>query len=164
MNHWLKRARGAIGMGVIWALVWAPLAILIGTRIIDPTDAMDEMWWMVGAIPGFLSGVTFSIVLGIAGRRRKLNELSVKRTAGWGAVAGALIGCLPFLLGDTGGRPWILLAGGVVSSITVLSAASAAGSLALAQRAEKRALLNAGANMDDARLTKSTVNESHPLR
>lgn len=60
MKQWLKRARGAVGMGLIWAVVWAPVAVLVGILIIDPTDSMDEMWWMVGAIPGFLSDETLS--------------------------------------------------------------------------------------------------------
>lgn len=140
MRQWLRRARGAIGMGVLWAVVWAPVAVLIGTQIIDPTDAHDEMWLMVGAIPGFLSGVAFSVVLGIAARRRSLGELSIVRVGAWGALAGVLIGALPMLLGDTGGKPWIGLAATVVASITALSAVSAAGSLAVARRGERREL------------------------
>lgn len=141
MKRWLRRIRGAVGMGLLWAVVWAPVAVLIGTLIVDPDNSMDEMWWMVGALPGFLSGVTFSAVLGMAAGRRRLDELSIARVGGWGAVAGLLIGILPFLLGDRGGRPVWPLAVVVISSITLLSAASAAGSLALAQRAQRRELL-----------------------
>ena len=57
MKKWLRRIRGALGMGLTWAMVWAPVAVLIGTQIVDPDDSMDEMWWMIGALPGFLSGV-----------------------------------------------------------------------------------------------------------
>ena len=142
MKQWLKRARGAFGMGVIWAVVWAPVAVLIGTQIIDPTDAMDEMWWMVGAIPGFLSGVVFSAVLSRVARRQRIDDLSVARVGAWGALAGLLVGILPFVLGDSGGRPEIFLATVVITSITMLSAASAAASLAMAQRAQKRDALN----------------------
>lgn len=138
MRQSLRRIRGAVGMGLIWALVWAPVAVVIGTRIIDPDNSMDEMWVMVGALPGFLSGVAFSVLLGIAARRRRLDELSVARVGGWGAVAGLLIGMLPFLLGDRGGRPMLPLALVVILTITLLSALSAAGSLALAQRAQRR--------------------------
>ena len=70
-------------MGVLWAMAWAPVAVVIGTTIIDPGDSMDEMWFMVGVIPGFISGVLFSVVLGMAARRRKLDELSVARFARW---------------------------------------------------------------------------------
>ena len=159
MKTWLRRIRGAVGMGLIWALVWAPVAVLIGTRIVDPDDSMDEMWWMIGALPGFLSGVVFSAVLGIAAGRRRLNELSVARVGGWGAVAGLLIGILPFVLGDTGGRPWLLLAAVVITSITLLSAVSAAGSLALAQRAQRRELPDTYVNPDDAGRSEGGVRE-----
>ena len=140
MTQWPKRIRGALGTGLIWALFWAPVAIVVGTRLIDPDDSMDEMWFMVGALPGFLSGVVFSSLVSSLARHRKLRELSILRVGGWGAIAGAATGVLPFILGDTGGRPWIGLAAGVISTFALLSAISAAGSLALAQRAERREL------------------------
>jgi hypothetical protein len=58
-----------------------------------------------------------------------------------------LIGVLPFLLGDLNpGIPrWLPVV--VTGSITLLGALSAAGSLALARRGEKRELLNAGSDM-----------------
>jgi hypothetical protein len=159
MKRWLRRVRAAVGMGLMWALVWAPVAVVIGTRIVDPDNSMDEMWWMVGALPGFLSGVTFAAVLGIAARRRSLDELSIARVGGWGAVAGLLIGILPFLLGDRGGRPVWPLALVVISTITLLSALSAAGSLALAQRAQRRESLHGRAEMDDVGLAEGEAPE-----
>jgi hypothetical protein len=159
MRKWLRRIRGAVGMGLTWALVWAPVAVLIGTRIVDPDNSMDEMWVMVGAIPGFLCGVAFSAVLGIAARRRRLDELSIVRVAGWGAVAGLLIGILPFLLGDRGGDPMWPLAVVVIPTFTLLSAASAAGSLALARRAQTRELLDGSATLDDLGLTDGEARE-----
>ena len=159
MGKWLRRVRGAVGMGLLWALVWAPVAVLIGTRIVDPDNSMDEMWFMVGALPGFLSGVAFSAVLGVAARRRRLDELTIARVGGWGAVAGLAIGILPFLLGDRGGSPMWPLAVVVIPTITLLSAASAAGSLALAQRAQGRELLERSASLDDAALTEGEARE-----
>jgi peptidoglycan/LPS O-acetylase OafA/YrhL len=143
MKKWLRRVRGAVGLGITWALFWAPVAVLIGF-IVDPDGSLDEMWPLIGAYPGFLGGVMFSIVLGVAARHRRLDELSVPRTAAWGALAGLIVGTLPFLIGDpTTNRIW-LLATVVIGTITVLSAASAAGSLALAKRAEQKALQAAG--------------------
>jgi peptidoglycan/LPS O-acetylase OafA/YrhL len=140
MKQWLKRIRGAVLMGLTWAAVWAPVAVVIGTTIVDPDDSMDEMWLMVGALPGFLGGIVFAAVLGIVARRRRFDDLSIPRFARWGAGAGLLVGVLPFLLGDQGPnveRAW-LLPTVVITSITFLSSASAAGSLWLARRAEKR--------------------------
>lgn len=139
MKQWLRRVRGAVGLGVTWALVWAPIAVIIGF-IVDPDGSLDEMWPLIGAYPGFLGGVLFSILLGVAARHRRLDELSVPRAAAWGALAGLMVGSLPFLLGDSNSSRLWLLATVVIGTITLLSAASAAGSLALAQRAGRRAM------------------------
>jgi hypothetical protein len=90
MGKWSRRIRGALLMGLTWAVIWAPIGILIG-MIVDPDGSMDEPWIAVGTFPGFLAGVLFSIVLGTAAARRKLEELSVRKVAAWGAVAGLVI-------------------------------------------------------------------------
>jgi hypothetical protein len=155
MKKWLRRIRGAVGMGLTWALVWAPVAVLIGTAI-DPDGSMDEMWPAIGAYPGFLGGVVFSVVLAIAARRRSLDELSLPRVAAWGAFAGLLVGTIPFLIGDpTTEIPLWQLAAVVIGSITGLSAASAAGSLALARMAEKRARADGGVDVARAGIAPS---------
>jgi hypothetical protein len=99
---------------------------------------MDEPWILLGTYPGFLTGVIFSVVLGIAARRRRLDELSVGKVARWGALAGLLIAALVFIAGDAAETPqrWLLPLV-VVTSFTVLSSASAAASLALAKRSEQ---------------------------
>lgn len=139
MKRWLRRIRAAVGMGLIWALAWAPVGLLTG-MIVDPDGAMDEPWILVGTLPGFIGGVIFSVVLGIAARSRRFDQLSLARFGAWGAVAGLLVGTLPFLLGSAkpGLPTWLPFV--VVGSITGMSAVSAAGSLALARMAEKRAL------------------------
>lgn len=138
MKTWLRRVRGALVMGVIWAIVWAPVGVLIGL-VVDPDGSMDEMWVAIGAYPGFLGGVVFATVLAIAGRGRRFRELSIRRFAAWGAAAGLLVGALPFTIGDyTGALPLWALGSIVMGTVTVLSAGSAAGSLALARVAERR--------------------------
>lgn len=124
-------------MGVLWAVPWAIIALLIGL-IVDPNESMDEMWPVIGAYPGFLGGVLFSVVLSIAERHRKVSDLSVPRFGAWGAVAGLLIGVLPFVLGTPAAENPRWLAPLVIGAITVMGAVSAAGSLALAKRAEGR--------------------------
>ena len=145
MKKWLRRIRGALLMGVTWALIWAPIGLLIGA-IVDPDGAMDEPWILVGTLPGFLAGVIFSIVLGIAAGRHKLDELSVSKVAGWGALAGVLLGALPMVIGDYNpGEPgWLPFV--VLGSITLLSTASAAGSLLLAKKAASPQLTEGGAD------------------
>ncbi len=152
MKKWLRRIRAAVTMGLLWAVPWAIVAVLIGW-VVDPDGSMDEMWFLIGAYPGFLGGVLFSIVLAIAERRRNLSEISIRRFGAWGAVAGLAIGVLPFMLGTPSADIDVArLATVVIGSFTVMSAASAAGSLALARRGQARERLDGGADASDARL------------
>ncbi len=158
MTHWLRRIRGALGMGVIWAVVWGVVAVLIGL-VVDPDGSMDEMWVAIGGLPGLLGGIAFSVVLGMAARRRHLDELSMPRVARWGAAAGLLVGMLPFLIGDVTSESPLWLLAVVVGTITSLGVLSAAGSLALARVAERRSLLHAGADPTDLGLARRAA---HP--
>ena len=148
MKKWLRRVRGAILMGLTWAIIWMPAGLLIGA-IVDPDGTMDEPWIAVGTFPGFLAGVLFSVVLGVAASRRRLDELSVKKVGAWGAAAGLVIGAFPFTIGDLNpGVPrWLPLV--VMGSVTALSAISAAGSLVLARKSESRGVAELGAGMPE---------------
>jgi hypothetical protein len=138
MKDVLRRIRGAVGMGLAWAMVWAPIAVLAGL-IIDPDGSMDEMWPAIGAYPGFLSGVVFSALIGIAEGRRGLGELALVRAGAWGAAAGVLVGVLPFTIGESASKlPLWQLAAIVIGSITLLSALSAVGSAMLSRYGARR--------------------------
>lgn len=145
MKQWLRRIRGAVVMGLAWALVWAPVAVLIGTLIVDPDNSMDEMWIAVGAYPGFVCGVIFSAALAIAESGRGLSELPLPRIGIWGALAGLIVGVFPFTVGTpTSAIPLWLLGVAVIGSITLMSAASAVASALLARTMKKRELLARG--------------------
>ena len=147
MNTWLTRIRGAVLLALTWAVVWAPVGVLIG-MIVDPDDSMDEMWVAVGAYPGFLCGAVFCAVLGIAEGRRRFNELSLSRVGAWGAVSGLLVGVLPFVLGTLSTELPLWLWGVVIiGPVTLLSSVSAIGSALLARMAKKRELRDASADM-----------------
>lgn len=158
MNRWLRRIRGAVGMGLAWAAGWALFGVLIGATSVLlpglPWDAFFEVFdapLPALAIPGFLGGALFSVVLGIAGRRRRFEELSLPRFAAWGAVGGLLVSLVPAAMVAVGlatlSRPdaglWRLTAT-IGVPLALLSAASAAGSLMLARKAEARASLGGG--------------------
>jgi hypothetical protein len=49
-------------------------------------------------VPGFVGGALFSLVLGVAGRRRRFDELSVARFAVWGALGGLMLALVPAAL------------------------------------------------------------------
>jgi hypothetical protein len=162
VTKWLRRIRGALGMGLTWAVAWAPIGVLIG-MIVDPTGAMDEPWVAVGAYPGFIGGVVFSVVLGIAAGRRRFDELSLPRFAAWGAVAGLLLGVLPFTILGVGaagaGLPLWLLGVVTMGSTALLAAASASATLALARISEDRVLLDAGADVAEVGLSEVEARE-----
>ena len=157
MKKWLKPIRGAIGMGLAWAAGWAVAGVLIGvTSNLLPGLPWDYFFEIFDAplpalaIPGFFGGALFSIVQGIAGRRRAFDELSLPRFAACGAIGGLLLSLFPAVAAAVGllrvspnVDVWQLTA--VISGpFTLLSSASASGSLMLARRATDRELPNVG--------------------
>jgi hypothetical protein len=158
MRNWQRRIRGAVGMGLTWAAGWALVGVLIGvtSRLLPglPWDALFEVFdapLPTLAIPGFIGGALFSVVLGIAGRRRRFDELSLPRFAAWGAVGGLLLSLLPAAMVAVGlatvagpdAGLWRVTAA-IGGPFILLSAVSASGSLLLARMAEDRELLEAG--------------------
>lgn len=145
MRNWMRRVRGAFGLGLTWALGWGFVGGVI-EAIWNvwpgfPLGPLVDIWPLVLAIPGFFGGAFFSAVLGVAARHRQFDELSLPGFAGLGAVGGLLAGSLAVL---TLGPVTTLAAGAViVGTTTVLSAASATGTLALARLSARRALPDA---------------------
>lgn len=156
MKKWLRRIRGAVGMGLTWAAGWALGGILIGVAsILLPSLPWDVFFKVFDAplpamaVPGFFAGMFFSTVLGIAGRRRRFRELSLPKFAAWGAVGGLMLIAFPFVLvavglASTEGssvRPLQALAA-IAPPFILLSVASASVTLLLARRAERRSVLD----------------------
>lgn len=127
MKERLRGVGEALKRGVIWGAAWAPLAVVIGLAV-DPDGSMDEMWLAIGAYPGFLCGVLFSALLGLAARGRGIEEVPLPGQGALGAAAGLLVGTFPFTIGESSSAlPVWQLALMVVGGITVLSTASAVG-------------------------------------
>ncbi len=148
MNQWLRRIRGAVGMGLTWAIGWTVVGMpimLIADEFFGFDSSVVDIWLPVFAYPGFLGGVAFSVVLGIAGGRRRFDEMSLARFAGWGALGGLLLS--GFIIAASGFASISLI---VASIVTPLCAGSAAGSLALARRAKQRELLGGGDGVSGA--------------
>ena len=126
-------------MALTWAVIWAPFGPLAG-MIFDPDDTMDEPWIAVGALPGFVCGLLFSVVLAIAERRRSIHELSLARVAAWGAAGGLLVMLVNSgLLGTPNSEhPFFRARYFITAGVTLLSSASAAASLLLARMAKRR--------------------------
>jgi hypothetical protein len=138
MKRWLRRIRGAFGLGLTWALAWFAAGMLL-LLVVGP-DAADVPFPLGFGMFGFIAGATFSGVLGLMEGRRTFDEMSLPRFAGWGA-AGGLVMSAAFVMVAGLGPPLILVLGPVFG---LASAASAAGSLALARKAESGELLGTG--------------------
>ena len=96
-------------------------------------------------------------MLGVAGRRRRFDQLSLPRFTLWGALGGLLVGLVPLVVGGPGIPPGAVVV--MLGTLTVLSAGSAAGSLALARMAEDRELLDAGVEASAVGLTEWEARE-----
>ena len=147
MKKWLRRLRGAVGMGLTWAAAWFGVGAIILSAIVvfgGAPAGIGLVEVFANSVPlavaGFLGGAAFSGVLTIAEGRRRFDEVSLPRFAASGAVGGLLLSVL--LLSISG--PLSLTNVVVAGVVTLLSAGSAAGSAALARRAEDRELLEAG--------------------
>lgn len=147
MKSWPRSVRAALRMGLTWAAGWAPVGILIslivgGNGHVPDGFPLDD-WLVPMALLGFVGGTTFSAVLRLAEGRRSFDELSIPRFGAWGALGGVALGALAVVVWqlDAGFGPVLWpRAAAIVGATTVLSAASAAGSLALARMGERDAL------------------------
>ncbi len=113
-------------LGLIWAIAWGPIAIVVGVTVIDPDNSMDEMWFAIGAYPGFLCGIVFRALLGIAKASLKMQGLRFLSVAAMGAVAGFLVSLFPVVATSASSDPLTLsnrLA--IMGSIVALSTLSA---------------------------------------
>jgi hypothetical protein len=120
-------------MGFTWAAAWFVVGLVPRWVLGFNPDAPFPL--IFGAL-GFIAGVTFSAVLVLTEGRRRFDQMSLPRFAGWGAIGGLLLSAIfakiaSLSLGD-------VLA--VAPTFAIASAVCASGSLALSRRAETRML------------------------
>lgn len=139
MDKWHRRVRGAIGMGLTWAAAWfgAGMIMLLGFLLTTGGTGADVPYPLGFGAFGFVAGVAFSGVLGLAEGRRRFDQMSLPRFAAWGAVGGFVLAtvfvALVALVDDPGFLSNLLVLGPVFA---VAGAGSASGALALARKAE----------------------------
>ena len=150
MRTWLRRSRAAAGIGLTWAAVGAMIGFaieLVHNVWPNPLGSMVDIWPAALGLPAFLGGVAFSVVLGIAGRHRTFDELSLLSFAAFGAVGGLVASLLPAALVLAGlatpNVPLGRLTIGLAVPLALGSALAAPCSLALARTTENRARLDA---------------------
>ena len=141
MRGWFRRIRGAIGVGLTWAVGWG-----LGGGLIWLVRTFAEFGVDVALFLGaqyalivFLGGVTFSA------RRTRFDQLRIPTFAGWGGLGGLLIGAVYLA------QLWTFYGGGpdaatleFLAITTLFGAGSAGGSLALARLADDGRLLEQG--------------------
>ncbi len=133
MRTFLRKCRGALGIAITWSATWALVFAGLATAVgifdpasVDPGETTARIAG-IGAVFGFVSGLGFATVLALAEGRKVLGKLSIGRAAMWGAL-----GTAAFPLLTTVNDAMVIL-------VCPIGAALAAGSVAIARKAELRA-------------------------
>lgn len=132
----------------------AGLALLLVVGL----GAADIPFPLFFGLIGFLAGVMFPGVLAIVEGRRRFDQMSLPRFAGWGAVGGLLLSVI-FVLAVAFAGDTTLEILGLAPVFALAGAGSAAGSLALARMAEDRESLDPGLDLAEAGITKGRERE-----
>ena len=146
MRKWLRRIRGAIGMGFTWAAAWSAAGLV--PRWVFGFNA-DVPFPLVFGVLGFIAGVTFSGLLVLTEGRRRFDQMSLSRFAGWGATGGLLVSALFANAASLGWGDVLAIA----PTLALTCAVCASGSLAVARRAVRRELPDIRGDTAEAELT-----------
>jgi len=146
MAGFLKRLRGIIGNGVVWATGWAVGAVVL-TLLVPLALGFPSGAGILGGILkaagvfgglGFLCGSAFSVYLGVVGRNKRLKDLGPLRYALRGAVAsGVILPILAFALPGSGDFHFWVRTFGMAGITIVLGGLSAFATVKLAQRSDR---------------------------
>jgi hypothetical protein len=162
MKQWLRRIRGAVGTGLTWAAAWfgAGMILMLGLVLVTGSTGADVPYPLGFGAFGFVAGVAFSGVLGVVEGRRRFDQMSLPRFAAWGAAGAFMLSAMfvtAVALVEGPSFLWNLAVLGPVFSLA--GAGSAAGSLALARRAEERESLESGEDLAEVGLSEQEVRE-----
>lgn len=129
MQKWTRRLRGAIGIGLTWGVAWFAAGLVL--LLIVGVGAADVPFPLFFGLLGFLAGTAFAGILGAVAGRRRFDQMSLRRFAGWGALGGIILaGVMRIVVGPE--ASFI----GLGALFAGAGAISATGTLALARRAE----------------------------
>jgi hypothetical protein len=145
MWNWLRRIRGALGIGFTWAAAWSAAGLV--PRWVFGFNA-DVPFPLVFGVLGFVAGVTFSGLLVLIEGRRRFDQMSLPRFGAWGAIGGLLLSAI-FAKAASLGWGDVLA---ITPTFALASAVCASGSLAVARRAVSRALPGIRRDTDEAEL------------
>jgi len=143
-------------MGLSWGAAWFGAGILLAQV---PGFYSDLPFALLFAPLGFASGAIFSGILAAIESRRGFDHKSYARFAGWGVASGLLLsGIVVVGAALRGEDSWgeFLVFG---PPLAIASAVSAAASLAVARRAERRGLPGHSGHPAEAELTEDEERE-----
>ena len=146
MGKWMRRIRGAIGMGLTWGVAWSIVGMVPRWLFGFNTDAPFPL---IFGVLGFIAGVIFSGLVMLTEGRRGFDQLRLPRFAAWGAVGGFLLSAIFTRAASLGWADAFMIA----PTFAIAGAICASGSLALARRAERRELRDGRGDTTDAQLT-----------
>jgi hypothetical protein len=157
MKKWLRRFRGVIKMGLTWGFTWfaAGMVMMLGTLLVTGSTGADVPYPLGFGALGFLAGITFSAVLVVGEGRRRFDQMSLPRYAGWGAIGGLLFSVIFAVAAAALSEGAAFLQNLVFLGplFAGAGAACASGLLALARRAQNRELPEAGTDVAEVGLT-----------
>ncbi len=144
----LRRLRGALGTAVVWAVGWAGASVVVTSvlQLLGIGTTGLPFWQFAIVVAqnfagfGFLCGGAFSLFLGVAGRKKSLEELNAGLFGAGGAVvAGIFLPVFTMVVNGLGGSPTPMAAVASMSGIAAtLGGLTAFGTIKLAQGSSHR--------------------------
>lgn len=141
-------------MGFVWGAAWSGAGIVLAVLTRFQADAPFPL---IFGVLGFFAGVIFSTFLALTEGRRRFDQMSLPRFAGWGAMGGVLLSAV-FARAASLGWGDVLT---IVPTFALASAACASGSLALARRALTREVTDIRGGSAAAELTDDETRRLH---
>lgn len=132
---------------MVWAVGWAGASVVVSSLLQLTGLGPGLPFWQFAAVVaqnfagfGFLSGGAFSLVLGVAGRNKSLEELNAGLFGLGGAVtAGLFLPIFTMVVSGLGGLPVPLAATAIISGIAAtLAGATAYGTIKIAQTSSRQ--------------------------
>jgi hypothetical protein len=93
-NGWFSGMRGAAALLLVWTVGWGLGFGGLAEVFVDPDGKVLDIWPAEMAIPGFVGGVVFAILVSLAEWRRPFAEITLPRFTFWGVLSGLALGIL----------------------------------------------------------------------
>jgi hypothetical protein len=140
-----RRIRGLVGTAITWGGIGALVGVPAFVAVMRPWPlnairwqrfaGLFAKWEAVAIVWGIAGGLTFALAFIALERSRRISQLSLKRVAAWGALAGAALPAI--LVWPLLGGPHPVYYGAIIVAGSLGGAVWARMSLVLARRAQE---------------------------